>query len=79
MDCAVRRDSSSEYDLILPPPLAREGDYVRVTGKIINQRYGRGLTNATICKSGLILLYMLLTPMQYAVVQRWIFSDTGNW
>lgn len=71
IDCVVRHDGVSGYDLVLPPPHAREGDYVRVMGKVVSQRDGRGLGNAIISELFCTMLVVtVLNAGQSDVVQK---------
>lgn len=53
MECIVRYEGGGT-DLDLPAPIAKEGDHLQVTGKVISQREGKGLNNAVIGKFGRI-------------------------
>ncbi|KZV64065.1 hypothetical protein PENSPDRAFT_656816 [Peniophora sp. CONT] len=53
VECAVRYEGDSRDPYALPTPAATEGDHVRVKGKVVSLRDGKGLTNAVIerCRS----------------------------
>lgn len=74
----MRYEGDSGNPYALPTPAAREGDHVRVKGKVVSQRDGKGLTNAVIGESDYTLAFTTINFVQNDVAQRRTYLGTDN-